>query len=259
MNQTLPKWLVVTLGALLVIFVAILIVQKGTDLNDKIKNRKPAQTMAVSADGKVQATPDLATVTIGVMSQGTTAKDVKDQNNTKVNKVIEFIKQQGIDAKDIKTSQYNFYPQQDWSNGTARIIGYQGNQTVTVKVHDIDKGQTKLEAILDGSVNNGANEIQNVSFSFNDPDNLKQQARKQAIANAKTKAQELASEAGLTLGKIVSVSESNTSFPGPVPYAMDYAAGRGGAAMNEAKSIAPDIQPGSQDITETMSVIFEVK
>ncbi len=262
-NNLLPKWLVNGLGALLMVFVAFLIVQQIYNFNQVVKNQKPANTITVSADGKVSAVPDLAVVNIGVMTQGAAATDVKNQNNDKVNKVIAFIKQQGIADGDITTSQISLYPQQSYpvvvpgaaeANNAPKIIGYQGDQTVTVKVHGVNKDQSVLEKILDGAVNAGANEVQGLSFAFNDPNALQQQARKLAIDNAKTKAQELAKEAGLNLGKVVSISESNAATP--LPYALNAPLGMGGGA---AKSIAPDIQPGSQDITESMSVTFEVQ
>jgi len=257
-NQIMPKWLVNTLGVLLIVFVAILIVQKGNDVKNTFENKKPTNTMSVSAEGKVSAAPDLATVTIGVMTQGTDAVAVKNDNNSKVGKIVDFLKKQGIDEKDINTSQYYFYPQQDYSNGQTRITGYQGNQTITVKVHQLEKNESKLEAIMDGSVNVGANQIQGVAFTFEDPNELQQQARKDAIEKAKIKAQELAQEAGLTLGKVVSVSENSGYMPGPIPYASD-AYGMGGGGMASSKSIAPSIERGSQDITQTMTVVFEVK
>lgn len=253
-NQYIPKWVVQGLGGLLIAFVALLIVQKVYDLQVTFKNQKPANTISVSGDGKVTAVPDLATVNIGVLSQGASAVEVKNQNNNKVNKVIVFIKAQGIDVKDISTSQFSFYPQQDYNNGSPKITGYQGNQSVTVKVRGVDKDQSVLEKILDGAVNNGANEIDGVNLSVENPDSLQQQARVLAIGKAKAKAQELAKEAGLTLGKVVSIAESNAGYPVPMPYA--YGMGGGGGAE---KSIAPNIQPGSQDITETMTVVFEVK
>ena len=257
MENYLPKWLVAGLGILLIIFVALLIVDKADGLKTKLSGKKPENTISISAEGKVEATPDLATVTLGVLSQGTTAKEVKDQNNEKVNKIIDYIKKQGVPEKDITTSQFYFYPQQDYKDGTSRITGYQGNKTVTVKVYGIDKSQAVVEKILDGSVDSGANEIQGVYFSFKDPDDLRQQARKLAIAKAKEKAQELASEAGLKLGKVVSISENGGYYPpGPIPYAMD-AVGRGGVAME--KSVAPNVEPGSQEIVQTMTVVFEIK
>ncbi len=258
MESILPKWVVNGLGGLLIALVALLIVQKANDLTTTFKNQKPANTMSVSAEGKVQATPDLATITIGVLSQGTDAVEVKNQNNTKVNKVIDYIKKQGVAEKDITTSQYSFYPQQDWKDGTARITGYQGNQDVTVKVHGVDKSQDVINKISDGAVNAGANQINGVFFSFEDPNELQQQARKEAIAKAKEKAQELAREAGLTLGKVVSVSESSGYIPGPVPmYALEK--GMAGGYGGGGSSVAPSIQPGSQDVTQTMIVVFEIK
>jgi uncharacterized protein YggE len=262
MGNILPKWLVNSLGGLLVVFVAFLIVQQAYNFSNVIKNQKPANTISVSADGKVTATPDLATVTLGVLSQGKTAVDVKNQNNTKVSAITDFIKQQGIAASDITTSQFSFYPQQNYpivspGGGSSPVItGYQGNQTVTVKVRGVDKSRDVLNKILDGAVNAGANEIDGISFSFNDPNALQQQARKLAIDNAKTKAQDLAKEAGLSLGKVVSISETNSGYP--VPYALSAPAmAVGGGTMD--KSVAPDVQNGSQDITESMSVVFEVK
>lgn len=254
-----PAWLTRGLGGLLIAFVALLIVQKGFDLNQNIKNSKTANTISITADGKVTVVPDMATVSLGVVSQGTTAVEVKNQNNDKVNKITDFIKKQGIDQKDITTTQFNFYPTYDYSGGTSRITGYQGSQTVTIKVHGVDKSQDTLNKILDGVVNNGANQIDGVYFTVEKPDDLKQQARKEAIANAKAKAQELAKEAGLTLGKVVNLSESSSGYyPGPIPYAMDaYAGGKGGGGAES--SIAPSVSVGSQEITQTMTVTFELK
>ena len=255
-NNYLPKWLVAGLGILLMLFVLLLIIQKAYDLHTTFANAKPANTISVSGDGKVTATPDLATVSIGVLSQGSSAVDVKNQNNGKVNKVIAYIKAQGIDAKDITTSEFNFNPTQDYSNGTPTITGYQGNQSITVKVHGVDKDQTVLDTIVDGAVNNGANEIDGVNLSVENPDALQQQAQQLAIANAKQKAQALAQAAGLTLGKVVSVSESGAGLPGPLPYALNSSMAMG---IGGAKTVAPNIQTGNQEIDETMSVTFEVK
>ena len=219
-NQVLPKWLVGGLGGLLIALVALLVVQKAHDLQTAFANTKPANTISVSGDsGKsYRATPDLATVNIGVLSQGTTAVDVKNQNNDKVNKIVAFVKAQGVANGDITTSQLSFNPTQDYSNGTPKITGYQGQQSITGQSPRCRAGkdQTVLENILDGAVNNGANEIDGVSLSVENPDALQQQAQQMAIANAKTKAQALAQTAGLTLGKVVSVSENNVAVPGPL-------------------------------------------
>jgi uncharacterized protein len=260
MENPIPKWLVGVLGVLLIVFVAMLVVEKGDALSDKFKNKKPANTLQVSGEGKVDAVPDVATVTIGVMSQGKTAADVKDENNRKASAIIDFIKKQGVEDKDIKTTNLSLNPQQDWTGGRAVIVGYQGNQTVTVKFLGVDKNQDRVEKVLDGVVAAGANEVYGPYFSFNDPDDLKQQARKLAIAKAKEKAQELAQEAGLTLGKIVSVSESGGYYPTPMMYGYDKAVtNQASEARAVAPSMAPTIEPGQTEITQTMTVVFEVK
>ncbi len=253
----LPKWLVVGLGGLLIAFVALSVVGKSKEISDTYSNKNPKNVMTVSAEGKVSATPDLATVTLGVVSQGVNAADVQEQNSKKVNKIIDFIKAQGITKDDISTSQFNVYPRYDYTNGKNEINGYEARQTISIKVKGVDKSSDNLGKILSGATNNGANEVSGVALSFEDPDNLRQQARQQAIEKAKAKAQELAKTAGITLGKVVSVSESG-NFDYPVP--MYAGAGMGGGmALDSAKSVSPNVEPGSQDITAQMSVVFEVK
>ena len=114
MENILPKWLVNGLGGLLVIFVAFLIIQQVYNFSTVIKNQKSANTISVSGEGKITATPDLATVDLGVMTTAATATDATNQNNQKVNQIIAFVKQQGIAAGDITTQQLNLYPQQSY-------------------------------------------------------------------------------------------------------------------------------------------------
>ena len=257
-NSIVPKWIVAGLGIMLMVFILLLIVQKSNDLKTSFSNKKPSNTISVSGEGKITASPNLATLTAGVMSQGAVATDVKNENNEKVNKVIAFVKEQGIDSKDIKTENYYLNPNYDYTKSTPVINGYQISQNVTIKVRGVDQSTDVLNKIMDGVVNNGANQIYGVNLSIENPDDLQQEARKLAIENAKKKAQDLAKTAGLILGKVVEISESSSPYPGPMPYAtMDVSArGMGGGAE---KSIAPNVETGSQEIIETMTVTFEVK
>lgn len=254
--NTLPKWLVNGLGGLLVVFVALLVVGKTKDLKDVFGNKNPDNTISVSAEGKVQAVPDLAIVNLGVLTQGSDPSSVQEQNSGKVNKIIDYIKQQGISKDDISTSQFNIFPQYDYSNGKNNIIGYQLNQTITVKVRGVEKSTEVLSKILKGSLQQGANEVNGVSLGFDDADNLRQEARKLAIDKAKLKAQDLAQAAGLKLGKVVSISESE-NYGGPImPY---QGMGGGGYGGSDVKAASPNIEPGSQDVVANMTVVFEVK
>lgn len=254
----LPKWLINGLGGLLIVFVALLVADKANSINDKIQGKKPENTMSVSAEGKVKAVPDLATVNLGVITQGPTAPQVQEDNTKKINKIIDYVKKQGISKDDISTSQFNIYPQYDYTGGRNNIIGYQLNQTITVKIKGVDKSTETLGKILQGSISEGANEIYGVSLSFDDPDELRQQAREKAIIKSKEKAKELAEVAGLKLGKVVSVSETVGAYP-PIPIYADYG-GRGGAGgVGLESAAAPNVEPGSQDVIENMTVVFEIK
>ncbi len=244
------------IGGLLILFLLLTVAQKGYDLVQTSKDKSLKNTLSVSGEGKVSATPDLATVNLGVTTQGSTATDVQNENTKKTNKIIDFIKSEGISKDDISTSQFTIYPTYDYRDGKSVINGYQANQTVTVKVRGVDKSTEKLNRILAGVTDAGVNQINGVQLSFDDPDTLRQKARELAINKAKEKAAELAKFSGITLGKVVNVSESSGYYPGPLPYAASEGMG-GGAAMD--KSIPPNIEPGSQDITATMTVVFEVK
>ncbi|MBI2607605.1 MAG: SIMPL domain-containing protein [Candidatus Doudnabacteria bacterium] len=245
----IPKWIITWLGALLIAFVGLSVISKGYEIGSKL-NQRPENTISMSAEGRVTAVPDLATMNLGVLTQGDTASEVQDESSEKINQVIAFVKSQGVDESDIKTSQFSINPRYNFKDGENIIIGYEANQTVTVKIRNVNESSEMVSKILDGATKNGANQVLGVSLSFDDPDDLRQEARKKAIAAAKEKAQELAEEAGLRLGKIVSISESGSSYP--VPYDESYARGLGGGG-------GPLIEPGTQDITENITVVFEVK
>ncbi|MEO8065699.1 MAG: SIMPL domain-containing protein [Candidatus Doudnabacteria bacterium] len=254
METNIKPWLWQTLAILLGIFLVLVVLEKGYTVSQDFRPSQPKNTISMSAEGKASATPDLATINVGVVSSSTTAKLVQDDMTLKANKITDFVKQQGIASKDITTSNFSVYPSYDYQNGKNTINGYQGSQSISVKVHGVDKSTDNLSKILAGAVLSGGNQIQGVQFSFDDPDNLKQVARKQAIDKAKQKAQELADATGLKLGRIVSISENNAGYPTPMPYAT----GMGGGG-SDVKSVAPTIEPGSQDVTATVSITFEIK
>jgi len=237
---------------LIAVFLALAVVEKAITLAKTISPSKPDNTISMTAEGKVTGKPDLATVSLGVLTQADTAKGASDENNKSINKIAEAVKKLGIANEDIVTSNLNVYPNYTYTNGKNEINGYQANQNLTIKIHGVDKSTDTLNKVLDAAVSSGSNQIQGVGLSFDDPDNLKQEARKQAIDKAKQKAKELADQAGLRLGRIVSISESS-GYDTPIPYMMDSKAGMGGGGS------APAVETGSQDITASITVVFEVK
>lgn len=255
-NKSLLNTLIVS-GIFLIVFLGLLISQKGYEVFKLFENKSPQNTIAISAEGKVSATPDLATVSLGVLTQGDTADGVQNESSKKINTIIDFVIKQGIDKNDINTSQFNIYPTQDYRDGKSIITGYQANQTIVIKVRNVNESTNKLSTILGSVTKNGANQVNGVSLSFDDPDQFRQQARELAIVKAKEKAQQLADAAGLKLGRVVSLSET-PGYGGVVPYYGE-AAGIGGGGGGGDKGVYPNIEPGSQDIIASMTVIFELK
>lgn len=240
------KWIANILGIVLIIYISVI------SINQMYRVNAPMQTMSVSATGKASMTPDVAVVMLGVISEGASPIEVQNSNNQKINQIIAFIKAQNINASDIQTSTFYASPKYNYTNGQSTIMGYSANQTLTVKVRNIDKSNKTLEKIVQGSVAAGANQIQNVSFSFSDTDKLQQTATKQAIIKAKQKAQQLAADAGIKLGRVVNIIEAFTPSVGPIPLAAM-------ARFAKMPASTPTIEPGTQEVEETITLIFEVK
>ena len=253
--SSVPKWLVVSVGVFLIVFLAFGILLKFEDLSDRMSGKVTTNTMSFTAEGKVKATPDLAVVNLGVVTQGATSGEVQSENSGKINKIVDFLKQQGIAKEEISTTQFTITPIYNYNNGKNEITGYESRQTVTVRLHGVDKSNETLGKIISESTKQGVNEISNVSLSFDDPENLRQKAREQAVEKAKVRAQELAKASGVKLGRIISVNQSGSNTPEASPYPM-YAMGGG---FGGGGSASPNVEPGMQDIIESMTLTFELK
>jgi uncharacterized protein len=204
----------------------------------------------VTGEGKVTMVPDIAVLTAGVQAQGATVKIIQDEINLKTGKITEAIKRLGVESKDIRTSNYSISPTYDYRSGSARITGYQANSTLTIKVRAIDK----VNSIIDSATANGANEIGSVLFDVSDKTKWENQARDEAVQEAKAKAQAAMKSAGFSLGRVVNYSESDGSTPRPMPmYAKADSLIAGGGAP------ATTVEPGSSEITMTVTLSYEIR
>ncbi len=244
------------LGILLIVFVALAIGERGYNLSKLVSGAKPDNVISVSGTGKVKAVPDVATVGLGVVAQGKDAKEAQNIASERINKITVFVKSLGVAKEDITTTQASLNPRYDYQNGRNEIVGYDSSQNINVKVRGVDKSNETVGKILSGAVDNGANQVYGSQFTIDDPDSLKQEARKLAIEKAKVKAKELAEASGIKLGKVVSVQDGEGYYPTPVGIYADKAMGFGGGG---GEAIAPSVEPGSQDVVQTVTLVFEVK
>ena len=250
------KNLIGGLGAILMLLLAVFF---GVEIKNRVSPPiDPAKTRSVTmtAEGKVSAKPDTASISFSVVTQGKEASQVQSDNDKKMKAVTDFVKSQGVKDDDIKTSNYNLYPQYDYNvrdvGGTAvppAIIGYTLTQTVTAKVRDLDK----VSGIVGGLTTKGVNQIDTVSYLIDDPDKLKTEARNQAVDKAKNKAVELASNLGVKLGKVINFSEGEVFLPQPYYERAMPAVGFGGGGETSP------VEPGSQDVTVNVTLTFELK
>ena len=206
-------------------------------------------TVSFSGQGKVLATPDIAVVSFAIVTESPASKKAQDDNSDKSKAVTDFLKKQNIEDKDIKTTSYNIFPQYNFPrDGVPQIRSYQVNQSFEVKVRDLDK----VSAILDGLVANGANQVNNLGFQINDPEELQAQARKMAIENAKAKANTLKDQLDIKLGRIVNFSENTGGFPPIIfeTFARDQAGGVGGG---------PSLPTGENEVVVNVTITYQIK
>ena len=171
--------------------------------------RAAEKLVTVTGEATVAVAPDAAVIRIGVTSQDKTAREASDANAKQMTAVLAAIKDTGIAERDIQTSRLSLQPQYDSSkSGNARLTGFQANNQVTVRIRDIDK----LATVLDRAIAAGANEMSGIEFVVSEQSKMLDQARDDAIADARRKAELYAKAAGAKLGNVVSISEE-----GPAP------------------------------------------
>ena len=200
----------------------------------------------VSAEGRTTRVPDLATIRAGVVSQSPTAAAALTDNAQRMTKVLDALKRAGVAPRDIATSSVQLSPQYRYADNQPPVItGYQATNTVSIRFRDVAKSGT----ILDALVAQGANQIDGPNLSIDKPEAALDEARADAIAQAKRRADLYAKAAGLRVARIVSIAESGQDTGGSPQPMM--AMMRGAMAKDSTQ-----IAPGEKDVTVTLSVRF---
>lgn len=201
----------------------------------------------VSATGKTTRTPDLATVSAGVVTQAPTAAAAMSENASRMAAMLAALKAAGVAPRDIQTASVSLQPQYRYQDNKPPVItGYQASNTVTVKFRDI----ARAGPILDVLVAQGANQINGPSLSLAEPDAALDEARTDAIKRARARAELYAKAAGLSVVRILTISET-----GELPPVMPVA----GYALRADKMAATAIVAGESDVTATVTVRFLLK
>jgi len=194
--------------------------------------------ITVTGNGTVHATPDRASFDFGVQTQSSTAAGALSKNAEQARRIIRALKTAGIDASDIQTTEVSLWPQT--SNDGNRIVGYTASNSVNVTAALAKSGD-----VVDAAVRAGANNVGGPSLDTSDRDSLYAGALKQAVANAKTKAQAIADASGLTLGAEVKVREGG-SEPSPIFY----------GSMAARAEAGPPIEAGTQQVQASVTVTY---
>lgn len=242
-------------GGVLVFFILLFVFAKwGPTINFSTTTQSKGEPFVVSGEGKVFVTPDIAKITLGIEESGSSLKTVQNSVNTKSKALTSALKSTGIEEGDIKTTSYNVYPQRDYASSTQRITGYQVSINYEVTIKDFDK----VNDVMVVATGAGANVVGSISFDLKDETKTEKmnEARVKAVAAAKEKAEGLSKAAGITLGKIINVSENQGLNIRPVAYLDSKAAvGMG----NETAIVEPNIQAGTSEISVTVSLSYNTR
>jgi len=204
----------------------------------------PPSVISVTGEATVSVPPDQAQIDGGVTSEAKTAREASDANNTAMGKVLLALKGAGIEEKDVQTSRLSLQPQSAPNRtGPAAIVSYRASNRVTVRLRDV----TKVANVIDTLVGAGANEIGGINFVVSQASKLLDEAREQAIADARRKAEIYAKAAGVTLGAPLSISEQG--FPGPIPFRK----------MAVGMAASTPVAQGEETLAVTVSVSWAIK
>lgn len=252
MLQNLPNkiFLFPVVAAAAILTALFIFARFGPAIPISVVTSNKTEFFAVTGEGRATAVPNEAQINLRVSASGPTVAQAQAQANDTINSVSREIKMLKIEEKDIQTTSYNLRPDFDFADPNRRgITGYTAEINLLVKARQLDK----INQIIDTATSKGANQVGGLTFTLDDAtrETLEGKARQEAISKAKKKANALARESGMTLGRIVNVSETPVTTP-PI-YASQKAllVGAGGETTR--------IEPGTSEITVFVTLSYETR
>ncbi len=205
--------------------------------------------ISVSGTGEVTGTPDTVTVNIGVSVRGETIAEASALAAEKADALINSLTSSGVDPDDITTTNYSIWPEYDYRNNREKLIGYRVDNTVRAKIRDVGEAGNVLDSAVEAG--GDAVRVNGLSFSIEDDSEMIEAARQVAWNDALAKAQQLADLSGQTLGPAITISESLSRAPTPIPYET--------LAFDTAASVETPIEPGTSAVTISIQVQFALE
>lgn len=204
-------------------------------------------TLQVTGQGSVRLLPDVVVVTLGVQTRGPDVAEAVGENNMRAQAVIEALTEAGVAAEDIQTAYFNVYgqPQYDERGNPTGEVTYWVDNTLRLSVRQIDQ----LGVLLQRALVRGANNVQSVTYSVEDPTAALDEARQMAIADAREQAGQLAAAGGVQIVRVLAIGEPGT-YPVPVFDAPSVGKGGGGAVPTA---------PGALEYQVQVSVTYEIR
>jgi len=252
----------ITILILLVVLGLFLFVQfiNSIKANRYIGREYGVNTIYVSGEGEVTAVSDIATLNINLSKEAVTAKEAQNLLNESITKVVNYLEEQKIDDKDIKSEYGGISPKYSYESKLCyaypcppreeKIVGYTANQSITVKIREVDNANV----IKTGLAGIGVTDISGPSFSIDEEESYQAEARSLAIKDAKEKAEVLAKDLGVKLGKVVSFSEGGNYRVYSATKSME-------ASYDMAPAVAPvpELPKGENKITSNVTITYEIR
>jgi uncharacterized protein YggE len=207
-----------------------------------------ATTLNLAAYGETRIAPDMATISLGVMTEAKTAQAAMQANAARMTQVVDTLRRAGIAAKDIQTSGLNLNPQYVYEqNLPPRLNGYQASNQVTITVHDL----ARLGQVVDATVSAGANQVNGINFGLDDPTAAENAAREAAVKALSAKAELYARATGHRISRLVTLSEGAASYPVPPPMPIM-------AMQRMEKAADTSVSPGELKVRVDVTGLYEL-
>ena len=218
----------------------------GCTIPDKVSLVAQEEGIWVTGEGEVMATPDIATLSLGIEAQEATVAEAQSQATEAMNSVVAALTDNGVAEQDIQTQYFSIRQITSWVDEEQVVVGYRVTNMIAIKIRDIDKAGAIIDAVAEAG--GDLTRINSIAFSVDDPSAYHEEAREKAMADAKAKAKQLAKLAGVTLGKPTYISESIQIPPPIYPRAV----------YEEAPAAATPISPGELEISLTIQVAYAI-